>query len=507
MDCESIHQHLSALVDNELQDELRVDVERHLESCSNCQAALDQLREVNAVLLDQLRIRHPHTTALAARATARLAENPNGALPSDSTTRGGGHHRRYGELLVALLAGFLLAVLVRRPDSQSHPQPVTEPSTVESNKEQENDVPPTTASAADTALAMSSVARVVHLTGPLAFQRNAAADWQSITPSEIPNFSCPREGCVRTEPGALCELETEAGDSIRLNEGTEVMFRSSEEIELRRGQVWCRVSEHGRLRILPVKNTRQSQAAPDGPTRALLDPYVINCATSSQCLTTHPPGGQLQVMPAARGVEIALNGVQHELAPGQTYTLSNGELSPHQSTEDWLISSRWMQPLLVLNGHNNIELQQRVAELLFQIGRTKVALMYEDDLRSLGEFGALPLLRYVQNEKSRQEPVHRHTAVRILVDTAAVWMVPELIELTSDSDAFVRSSAGRALARLTGQDSDLASTNWQADGSRWTSAVDSWRRWWNVNQFSCHQPPEVRGPSAQVPPPLLKARN
>src|SRR5690606_40114537 len=171
------------------------------------------------------------------------------------------------------------------------------------------------------------------------------------------------------------------------------------------------------------------------------------------------------------------------------HALSLHDALPIYSPGNLVHAERWMQPLLTLGGHGNPELLQRVDALLARIGRTKLAYLYEQDLRNLGEYGALPLLRFVQSEASPQEPDRRHTAMDILADTAPIWMVPDLVALLEDDDPAIRVASARGLARLTGTDQGKAPEKWAADPTELTAAVSQWRQWWQQHRFACPTPP------------------
>ena len=115
--------------------------------------------------------------------------------------------------------------------------------------------------------------------------------------------------------------------------------------------------------------------------------------------------------------------------------------------------------------------------------------MYEQSIRSLGEFGAVPLLRDLQSDDSRQEPDRRVIASRILADTAAIWMVPELLKLAADDQAEVRLDSAKALGRLTGVKSRLTESEWTQDPIKWQSEVTARGSWWKAHSASCTPPP------------------
>jgi hypothetical protein len=120
--------------------------------------------------------------------------------------------------------------------------------------------------------------------------------------------------------------------------------------------------------------------------------------------------------------------------------------------------------------------------------------LYEQDLRNLGEYAALPLLRFVQSQASQQDIERRHKAVSILADTAPIWMVPDLISLLEDDDAALRIAAARGLTRLTGTDQGIAVELWEGDPVERTAAISQWRQWWQHHRLACPAPPADLAP-------------
>jgi anti-sigma factor RsiW len=52
IDCKHVWQYISAYIENDLDDELRARIERHLETCEICSAVLDSTRNVIVLVAD-----------------------------------------------------------------------------------------------------------------------------------------------------------------------------------------------------------------------------------------------------------------------------------------------------------------------------------------------------------------------------------------------------------------------------------------------------------------------
>ena len=117
--------------------------------------------------------------------------------------------------------------------------------------------------------------------------------------------------------------------------------------------------------------------------------------------------------------------------------------------------------------------------MLAQIGRTKIATLYEQEIRTLGEHGVLPLVRFIQSPLAENDPVRRHAAMGIAADLAPIWLIPDLIDLLGHSDGYIRRQAAATLHRLTALDMNLSPERWQEKpNEEQTMAREDWKTWW-----------------------------
>ncbi len=142
---------------------------------------------------------------------------------------------------------------------------------------------------------------------------------------------------------------------------------------------------------------------------------------------------------------------------------------------DLAILTNWVHELLVLEGDRSDELDARVNEMLAMLGRTKMAHLYEYEMRSLGDHCVLPLTRFVQSPQSNDDIYRRREAARIASDLASPAYIPAMIELLDDADPDVRVVAARALLRLTGSTRGFDEAYWRAADLEAGRA--SWRAW------------------------------
>jgi DNA-binding XRE family transcriptional regulator len=154
--------------------------------------------------------------------------------------------------------------------------------------------------------------------------------------------------------------------------------------------------------------------------------------------------------------------------------------------------------------------RERVEELLARIGKSKVSNLYEAEIRSLGEYGVLPLLRYMASPRSRSDVERRLVAMRIISDLAPTWAIGELIVLLKDANADVRFLSARALERLTSQTQGYPPEKWRGATAELEPAVAAWQTWWSRNRTRYptsfgETPPPISAPP-RLPPGATKAR-
>jgi anti-sigma factor RsiW len=478
MDCDQVQEQLGGMMDGALDEPTALVVEAHLAECELCGAQNEALIALDASLTRVFAAEQSAADRIAVGVLTRLPATATGLAATQAPGRSPIPWQRALGYLIAVAAGFMLAVLCFRPWQRPA---VPDGLIATDHAAVVQDLEGVSRGERDPVAPLVAVAHLVHATGPISYRPPSGSTWEQVDTAQLQVLGCPSDSSVRTAPGALAELKTPTGSRIRLNESSEVAFVSDQELQFTQGQIWCRAAGEGPLRVV----TGETSAAPQTSPQI----WTLACPTSSELVTSCAPAQPLQVVSAAGHVEVSAGGQARTLPAGTFATLTNGELEVRQSESDLVQAQRWMQPLLTLGGHGNPELVQRVDALLARIGRTKLAWLYEQDLRNLGEYGAIPLLRFVQTEPSRHEPDRRHGAMDILADTAPIWMAPDLISLLEDDDPAIRVAAARGLNRLTGTNHGVALEQWDGEPAERAAAVSQWRQWWQQHRFACSPPP------------------
>ena len=478
MSCDEIQPLLSADLDGQLDDESRPVLDAHLATCADCRAARESLAALDAALVRGLRPMRACADDVAERTIARLRTHtqPPPRAPS----------RRWIGYLLAAAGGYVLAVFLSRPVPPSGvpiPDSVTQSSLPE--------MPETGAQA-------PVVATIVAITGPVQVRRPQEKDWVSV---ELPSFTCPIDTSVRTQESSLCELETDSGCRVRMNAATEVDLKANNELHLAQGQLWCQAPDSSQMKIVAKRS----------PTP---NPTPIECTVNwsgpGAMMTACGPEQPLTVAAGAGVVDVVTGHATQRLEAGDSAQIVGARIVPLSGAPDPLLDASWMHPLLVRKGFADGELNSRVNELMARVGRAKMSFLYERDIRGLGEYSALPLLRFVESTLSEEDVDRRRHAATILADVAPAWMVPDLIVLLSDTEPDVRAAAARGLARLTGQTQGMSAEQWHESPEVWQGAYERWLAWWAENRRAYAARPagvtQTRLPH-RAPELMLKARD
>ena len=455
MNCHECQPLLGPWMDGELDREARLQLDAHVASCADCRAEAEALASQHEALRTVFASRAESAARVIAGVAAALATGPIVRSSDLSVDRPARRGVRLATHLLSAVAGFLVAVLLL-PAILEVP---TKPRTNVTNGV--SDSPPLVSPATTVPAAMPSAATLVLATGPVEYRLPASVEWKPA----VAGFTCPSSASVRTTENALCELKTADECLVRLDQQTELAFDAACELTLRQGKVWCQAPAGRRLVVRGATATEREPVVP------------LVCTTGAATWTMTRADANMVCCSTDGDVRIEIGQAALQLAPGKAVEI-DGVHCTNPATMDRLQASRWMWPLLIRQGPENAELHGQVNALLSQLGRSKVSYLHESEIRSLGAYAALPLLRFVQAANPADDGTQRVLAMRILADVAPVSFVPDLIDLLGHADPEIRVSAAAALQRLTGVSQGRAATEWRNPGTDNDRELAAWRAWW-----------------------------
>lgn len=464
MRCEDALNQLNARADGELSDDQaasldNASLEAHLAACAQCRAVAEGLTTIDADLRGAFAPRREaaarlaaHTAALVRASTEITATSASQSAPSQPAPT---QYVEWLHTLLAMAAGFLLAVGLFRPWQPTKVAPLA--------PAQQKPAP---------------IARLAVATGPVEMRID----------SMLPFFTCPtnspiaRDSIVRTGATERCEIALDDGNALRLDCNTEVKLRQPEVVELSRGRVWS-CSEPGRKGI-------EIQAAGCTVAAKPATQLAVDC---------QPDVVRVMVVEGMADVRTARH--SQEVGAGRHVRVVAGRVEDDPEQRDPLLETAWVNSVLALGSSDHPELLKRVNQLLANVGAAKLSLLYEDELRRLGDGGVPPLLAYLNSTRDTPQVAQRATAARIVADVAESRWIADLIALLTDANGDVRFQAARGLERLTGRDQGRRPEAWQKDSwGACESAYDHWLAWWKEN--SNRYPAAHRELTAPTAPPF-----
>jgi hypothetical protein len=111
-----------------------------------------------------------------------------------------------------------------------------------------------------------------------------------------------------------------------------------------------------------------------------------------------------------------------------------------------------------------------------------MSMLYEQEIRGLGEHCVLPLIRFIQSPISQKSSHKRSLAIAIVSDLAPTWAIGDLVNLLSDEDAHVRFYAAAALKRLTAHTFGREPELWRQPREACAETIEQWQVWWRANR-------------------------
>ena len=426
MNCEEIWLILNAALDNELSAAENEALQGHLEICPACREQATELQVINNSLSEA--IQSPATDSFVERVMRAVsaeniapisscANHHSGETVIPATARVNGarpisRFRNYPKVpyrrssgTILLLVGSLFctfAVLMNLP------------------------------------AATPVVAEILRATGPVDLMRVNSNKWIPLEGTS--RISLPADSRVRTGPMSLCEIRTKSDALVRVNQQTELIVKGAEHVELVSGEIWCRASAKTDFEI------SSEQQLPKNSSETM-----FTCPSSSETQWQAAPNQELRCVAVSTSpVELKMisPGASCTVQPGQALSFSDdGDVTP-SAASDRLTALNWQLPLLALRSADDMELQQRLAQLLASAGQSKLSYLYEDQIRRLGPAGTIPLISFVKSNESHQQPDLRYRAMEIIADLGPQSIVKDLENLLNDDDTRVRMIAQRALQRL-----------------------------------------------------------
>lgn len=448
MNCEHAENLLAEEIAGELSEQDRAALGEHLEQCERCRQVQAEWQADDQQLRAGFAAWRGASENVAARTIRQLHREQPIATKADAA-------RRWPMFLVGLAAGFLLALVLWRPRTET-PVAVAPP---------ESPVAPPAETAPPSQASRPVLASVV---GNVEVRHDDQADWVAAQAGSEISVGC----AIRTQADGLCEFVCPTGETARMNTDSQMQVHEQHDLELVRGQVWAAGQPERELRL----------RTPSGTVLTRGGTVNVNQQPEQTVFTV-----------AAGNATVRLVNQDEPLSAGEELTIANEQVKRRDRAYSLALITAWMNPLLALKSPNDPELNAHVDALLAHLGESKMNLLSETELRTMGESCTTPLVRYLQSDRSEGFGDRRRRAAHLLADLAPVWLAGDIIGLLSDADGEVRAQAAACLKRLTGQTMECPLEHWrESPDALQQQAIDQWKVWWLGNSFRCAPPPEAK---------------
>ncbi len=410
MKCEEVVELLSPYLDNELEQATHSAVEQHLSTCEACAAELASLKEVDS---------HFSRLAVPVGLADHIHASMNEAAATQETSKASEEslrpqHWRGWAIAFAVAASLLAVVAWSIKDDEVDIEAQTPVAVVES----------------------PIAATLVAATGEIEVKGPDEPSWQLI--EEVAGATVAEGRRVRTSADALCELTTSRQCTIRMDRDAELILHEEDRIELTKGKIWCKTPSDQSLKI----DTPAGAIGADEPS------WAMTCPTASEIQVTVGQTKTTTELLASQPTQWQLGSDSCQIEPGETVVIGPDE-QIHRSSFPLTGAKAWQLPLIALEHAQQSELSAVLKPILAPIGRTKATRMHEEQIRTLGAPGAIPLLAFVLSDESKQDAHSRRTAARLASENCDHSALTLLDRLKDDEDAAVAADIRKAIARLT----------------------------------------------------------
>ena len=421
MNCETIPLLLNAAIDGELTADERDTLELHLSHCNACGERAAELRALDTLLGRTLGPQSADSVVdrvlseISASGTPTSVDrsmicSPASDIAGSNSTGGKGVRRsvaatrRSATVILMLVSTVVIVATVISGTSGTS----------------------------------TGIGEITMATGPIEVMRENAREWTYLNVAA--HTRLPAHARIRTQGNSLCEIRTTADTLIRLNAETELVLHRSERVELVSGEMWCRAPDTTSLEI----STKRSLQRP-------MREMAMTCPSSSET-QWQALGDQetrcLAVSPASIEVKMEQPKFGCTVNPGDTLAIRQGDVPATGARADLFQALSWQLPLLVLKSPDDLELRRLLTQLLARVGQSKMRSLYDEQIRSLGPAGTIPLLAYVRSAESSEQPELRHRAMQVIVELAPASSIAELEKLLDDPDPVVKRLSSMAMRRL-----------------------------------------------------------
>lgn len=470
MNCEDCLLQLDSWIDSQPFDGNAL-IEEHLIGCPECNSEAERrklLSEQLTYLVNQPAAEVPAAKleAIAARVTQKLDRLPDGSptlgvhrsiryVPGEASnqtealkrTAGSRGIWHFGQLLLGVAAGFLLAASIFQPWTQKTDGPLISP---------ELSLSPTNTGTSD-----FGTLRVAMK--PLQVQLHGQDEWTSIPP----NSPIPMKCRLQTDGTLCCEIEQSNGSVFRIDRDSILTIEDGDQFRLDSGRIWVEGSEK-----LPVEiATSDLTITATGPCNAETSAGIVELISFDE---------PIQVEGTTWSETLAANSAAIFDKRGLRSCRSSG--ADGKGNVDLILASAWIHEFLTRSSSKR-QFATRLESLCDGL-QGDAADDCASELRKLGAPAADALVAWLSSQQKAQIPAEaRRRASELIAATASYAQAELLIDLLDDGDPVVSRNVEQGLERITGH---RASPIYLKARS---PAKNHWLEWWKMESSSTPNKP------------------
>lgn len=270
---------------------------------------------------------------------------------------------------------------------------------------------------------------------------------------------------IRTPAGAKAILEID-GAELRVNEQSEILLEGPRKLWIKKGRMMVRV---------PKGSAPFEMRTEHHPMKT--ESCIVDVSYQPRIPNGAPATCYIMVLEG--NVKAFAKNFQPVVYPGFVASAFGSQLNTPDSVRNGSMDTAWVHSLLVEQGKQTEETQNRAIELLSILSKQAENDPAEAALRSLGELAAPEIARWLSRSVLETQVARRKAAARALADAATVKSAAMLASLLTHPEAQVRVIVAGGLARIAGKDLGYKDDYWKGESRE--AGQKAWDEWVRQN--------------------------
>jgi hypothetical protein len=272
---------------------------------------------------------------------------------------------------------------------------------------------------------------------------------------------------IRTGAKSKALLGLPGGVELRINEQTELALEGARKIQIKKGRMMLLVPK-GPPPPFEIRTEHHPMQTQGCTVDVSYQPRIPNGAPATA-----------YIMVLDGNVKAFARNFQPVIYPGFVASAFGTQLNTPDSVRNGAMDTEWVHSLLVEQGKQTDETQNRTIELLSILSKQAQDDPAEAALRSLGELAAPEIARWLSRSFLETQVARRKAAAKAMADAATLKSAALMAQLLTHQEAQVRIIMAGGLARLAGKDLGYNEAYWKGD--KLEAGQKAWEEWVKQN--------------------------